>query len=810
MILETLQVASFGALVSVRLELEPGANVILGPNEAGKSTLFKALQHLLLTSVNLNKRNFQEVIQPLLPVGGGDTVSASIRFRVEDRPYHLEKSWGASSAVELRLPDGARITEEEAVDARLRDLLPVSPGTLRTVLLTFQSGLSTTMEELKENKETVYSLSDLLHRSVLETDGISVGRFRELLDQRCSQYLKHWDLEPQSPERKRGADTRWSRERGTVLEAYYTLEDSEKHYEEVKETEVVFGKLTEQLEACTRELAEKEGNLKGIEKAAKDAEERRVLEVKLENTELSLKDVQSDYQSWTKGLLRREGLEKELPELQQSVQALEPEKDRVQAYQQKQGLIEHFKRIRAKREQWQQAEARLSELLPLSRSQLEQLQHSASEIERLKASLKAGNLSLTFRAHKAIDLVTGKDMEPPAEQHLAKDKPLTIEAAGKIEMHHREWSLEVYSGKGEFKEIADQYDQAQSRLQQLLDELKVSSIQEAETASQSYEAQRSDTQTVRTVYEQELGSDSFEALEETYHNSSELPPSRELSQVIEELVRKQSRAQDIQTELENIQKKFDTMSTRYGDKETLFARIVELAGAGKELNEKLSRLDPLPKGYTDARSLIDYYNGLKEDVEASRREKIRLESDCRNAENSLPDESSEEAKRRRDGAREQFHRQVQKAEILVRVKEAAGGLLEELDEGVYEPFTALVSQYLATLTNNRYRNVPSSTSLPGAVVRRDGRNLPYDLLSAGTKDIFALAMRLAMAEFFLGGTEGFLVLDDPLVDLDPDRQRRAAALLTEFSKKQQLVIFTCHPAHAQLLAGAHRVEIGTS
>jgi len=810
LILETLQIASFGALISVRLELEPGANVIIGPNEAGKSTLFKALQHLLLTPVNLNKRSFQEVIQPLLPVGGGDTVSASIGFRLEDQPYNLEKSWGASSAVELRLPDGARITEEAAVDARLRDLLPVSPGTLRTVLLTFQSGLSTTMEELKENKETVYSLSDLLHRSVLETDGISVGRFRELLDQRCSQYLKRWDLERRQPERKRGADTRWSRERGTVLEAYYTLEDSEKHYEEVKEREVFFGKLTEQLEVCTRELAEKEGNLKGIEKAAKDAEERRVLEVKLENAELSLKDVQSDYESWTKGLLRCEALGKELPELQQSAQALEHEKDKTQAYQQKQGLIERFERIRAKRERWQQAEADLSELLPLSRSQLEQLQHSASEIERLKSSLKAGNLSLTFRARKAIDLLAGKDMEPPAEQHLAKDKALRIEAAGKIEMRHREWSLEVYSGKGQFKEIADQYDQAQPRLQQLLDELKVSSIQEAETASQSYEAQRSETQTARTVYEQELGSDSFKALEQTYHKTSELPPSRELSQVLEELVRKQSRSQDIQTELENIQKKIDTMSTRYGEKETLFARIVELAGTGKELNEKLSRLDPLPKGYIDARSLIDYYNGLKEDVEASRREKIRLESDCRNAENSLPDESSEEAKRRREEAREQFHRQVQKAEILVRVKEAAGGLLEELDEGVYEPFTALVSQYLAILTNNRYRNVPSGTSLPAAVVRRDGRSLPYDLLSAGTKDLFALAIRLAMAEFFLGGTEGFLVLDDPLVDLDPDRQRQAAAVLTEFSKKHQLVIFTCHPTHAQLLADANRVEIGIS
>jgi exonuclease SbcC len=68
-------------------------------------------------------------------------------------------------------------------------------------------------------------------------------------------------------------------------------------------------------------------------------------------------------------------------------------------------------------------------------------------------------------------------------------------------------------------------------------------------------------------------------------------------------------------------------------------------------------------------------------------------------------------------------------------------------------------------------------------------------------------MRLAMTEFFLGGREGFLVLDDPLVDLDPDRRQRAAAVLTEISKKQQLVIFTCHPNHAQLLAGAHSVEI---
>jgi exonuclease SbcC len=62
-----------------------------------------------------------------------------------------------------------------------------------------------------------------------------------------------------------------------------------------------------------------------------------------------------------------------------------------------------------------------------------------------------------------------------------------------------------------------------------------------------------------------------------------------------------------------------------------------------------------------------------------------------------------------------------------------------------------------------------------------------------------------MAELFLGEGQGFLVLDDPLVDLDPQRQRHAAAVLSEY--RHQMVIFTCHPAHAELLATGNRIEL---
>jgi exonuclease SbcC len=809
-ILSTLQVTSFGALTAMGIELKPGLNVILGPNEAGKSTLFRALQHLLLTPVNLNKRSFQELIQPLLPVGGGDTVSCALEFRVGNESYRLEKSWGAKSAAELLLPDGSRLTDTAAVEARLLTLLPVHPGTMRTVLLTRQSGLATTLEELRTEKETMYGLSDLLHHSVLETDGVSVGRFQETLERRYQEYLKHWDLQRQRPERKRGGEARWTRERGTVLEAYYALEDAESRFQEIKDKEASYGAITDQLEICARELAVKQERVKSIEPGAKDAEKRSVLEARLKETELSLKEAQSHYESWTKNLLRRDALERELPELEQSVQALELEKNRVRTYLERKDLMERFRRIQARRKRLEQAEAELSSLPPLPRQQLDRLRESAAEIERLQAALQAGNLSLIFHAREAVDVSIQRDVQQAVEQHLAAGKSLTVEAAGKIELRHPNWTLEVYSGQGEFKKIAEQYEQAQTHHTALLEQLKVSSVEEAAEASRRYEDRCTEARTAKAVYEQELGNDSFEALEANWGEAPDMPPPREQSQVLEELVGKRNQLQRLRSEAEEVRLSLESLHAQYGDKGTLFARIAELGSIQREISEKTNGLAPLPEGYTETQSLLDHYNQLAAEVQSLTQTRIRLESDCRNAEASLPDESSEEAAGRMEDVREQFNSQLRKAEVLVRIQEATSELLEQLDQGIYEPFITLVSRYLATLSSDRYGNLPTDEALPAGVIRGDGQALPYSLLSAGTKDLFALALRLAMAEFFLGRSDGFLLLDDPLVDLDPERQQLAAAILAEFAGKLQLVVFTCQPVHASLLGEAHRIELERS
>ncbi len=92
-------------------------------------------------------------------------------------------------------------------------------------------------------------------------------------------------------------------------------------------------------------------------------------------------------------------------------------------------------------------------------------------------------------------------------------------------------------------------------------------------------------------------------------------------------------------------------------------------------------------------------------------------------------------------------------------------------------------------------------SLPRALLKNPDENLGWDRLSAGTKDCLALALRLSMASRFLGNAGGFLMMDDPLVDMDPSRQEAAAGVLRDYARRCQLLIFTCHPRHAELLGG---------
>lgn len=99
------------------------------------------------------------------------------------------------------------------------------------------------------------------------------------------------------------------------------------------------------------------------------------------------------------------------------------------------------------------------------------------------------------------------------------------------------------------------------------------------------------------------------------------------------------------------------------------------------------------------------------------------------------------------------------------------------------------------------------------VVSATGAVAMVDALSRGTCEQLYLCLRLSLARALsveAGRASGFpVLLDDVLVNFDPDRSKGCAALLADLAKERQVVMFTCRKETEALLRHANadlRVE----
>jgi exonuclease SbcC len=187
------------------------------------------------------------------------------------------------------------------------------------------------------------------------------------------------------------------------------------------------------------------------------------------------------------------------------------------------------------------------------------------------------------------------------------------------------------------------------------------------------------------------------------------------------------------------------------------------------------------------------YRALRDVKTALAERKILLES-------KPPELSSEELAGQLGEAEARFALTVRRGAALRRVSVITTRLLEEGDSAVFSGMHGELERLMSRMTGSRYTRVEMEGSLPLGVEAGGGK-LGWERLSSGTKSSLALALRLAMSSRFLGSSDGFLMMDDPLVDMDPERRKAAAEVLNDCASRVQLILFTCHPGHAELLRG---------
>ena len=222
---------SFAGARNLDVEFKDGVNVVYGRNEAGKSTLVNLISRTLFQNARIDGRSDKSFRDSYFPTqrkgsaAAGDSIDGSVTISDGEDTYKLTKEWGADPRCKLTTPDGT-ISGQDSVNDRLRELLQYGEGVYNELLLSSQHNTDAALETLmnaKDKSATRQEIVDAVSAAFAESGGASLDAIENAIKGKIAEIEgAHWDAERNAPKKK--AD-RWKSGVGSILKAYYDLED---------------------------------------------------------------------------------------------------------------------------------------------------------------------------------------------------------------------------------------------------------------------------------------------------------------------------------------------------------------------------------------------------------------------------------------------------------------------------------------------------------------------------------------------------------------------------------------------------------
>lgn len=800
MIIKKTRLNPFGGIKDIEIMFTGRLNIILGPNEAGKTTVFYAIQNVLFTPANLNPSKFKDQMGRFIPIGGGDAIHVEIELLHHNDPYLLKRTWGVKTEAKLILPDGAVIHDEKKISERLESLLYAKEGTYKSVLMTYQTGLSKTIEELKKDyKETVHTLGDILRRSILETDGVSIDRFRENIQKIYDEYFDHWDEKLSCPEKGRGINNPYKKKVGQILQAFYHKERTKDSYQKALEYDKKMDQINQQISEKREVLQDNERFINENKSLYEAAKERKIMELKVVTVKSNINELKEANNRWPVAVKCISDMDKNLTDLEEQEKKLSIERDEAKRAIENSALREKYNRLVERMNALDKEKENLKKIKRVDRDELASIQKLYNTTENLKTRLSAGKFLVSLQAKKDLLFFIQRDLESVKEHKIKKNQILKLESGGRMLLKNPDLEMEITSGKNSAHESLKSFEESKGQLKKLYAEYEISSPEEATELNRIYEECLQKVNNAQTNFENDLGEYSFDELKEKVEKMGAERETRPVEEIITEISKIQNEINNVKKDRGGYQAEIIKYKTKYDNQEKLLLRVADIVKEHDDLTKNLEKLPQLPEDFNTPDDFIKKYDEAKDQLNKMKDEAQELLLERANLEKEEPEISSEEYYKGLADSEERFNSVLQRGKAISRIRDLSHRIMKELDSSTYKGIEKKLENYIAIITNKRYEHIQMEESLPQGFMRDDGKTVPYELLSTGTRDVLALALRLSMAEYFLEETDGFLIMDDPLVNLDPDRQKKAAEVIREFSTKKQLLLFTCQPSHAEIL-----------
>ena len=236
---------------------------------------------------------------------------------------------------------------------------------------------------------------------------------------------------------------------------------------------------------------------------------------------------------------------------------------------------------------------------------------------------------------------------------------------------------------------------------------------------------------------------------------------------------------------------------------TALSRLQRLSGPGDRLDALLDNLRSIDLQMIedDVRRAREERDSVQEEIEAVSGRKGEIRESLRGIEG---EEMSSMLRLERNRHKEDIRSHAREWAKLV----IAEGLLDEARrkfERERQPDVVRHAEsYFRKMTNERYRQVYSPVGQPGiSVTDSRGRTLEPSELSRGTREQLFLSLRFGLISDMRQRAETLpVIVDEVLVNFDPERALRAASAFVRLAKDNQVLVFTCHPNTVELFEQA--------
>lgn len=787
----------FAGIEDKTFEFEGGLNVLLGPNEAGKSTVFKAVMHGLLTSTSLTRTKVEDIMGSHFPAVGGDVIRVGLELtNSENEIIRIDKTWkkgNRNGSASLKLPDGSEITDEEEVQKQIESLLAVSPATMRTIMLANQSGLHRTMQDLKQEGNVRKELGNILRRNFMETGGVSVDRFKELLDQKFEDYFKRWDRQQQYPENNRGIKNPYKVGTGKVVEAYYEKEQLRIDLEEARSFENELDAVNEKLTSLINQQEEKKEKFEKLHPLKEGIQKRQLIEQKLETAEEKKTRLLEISNKWPVYKDKIENLEPKLQAQREKLDKLQEEQKQGQNKQKADQLKTRIEKIEQLSQNVEKTKKEIKEEKKIEQNDLKALRELQSEINQAKTKIEAAKLTVRIESESDQTLRYAEAGQDEKELEAKSGKPVEQKASGGFTLKKDGLSVQVFSGDGDLEQTIQELEVTKNELTDSLKELEVESIQDAESSAELYRQKQNNAEQAQKAYKNELGEENLEELKEQLKAYGDISEVRATDEINEDIVEVRTAINQLEQEAKEAKGKIEEWTEKYGSSDEVILELAEFSKSIKDLSGELEDLPSLPEGYDSSEAFIEVVNSLDQTIQELKEEVFEKKQERTELEAKAPDTSSEELEKLLEDAELKFERVNDQAETLARVRKKALDLIESMDSDTYKGLETSFIKWLELMVGDRFSTVDMESDMPTAFKTQEATSLTYNLLSHGTKDTVALAWRFALTEKFLQDETGFIILDDPMVDIDPERRKGVVKAINKFSEQYQTVVMTCHP-----------------